>query len=55
MSAIGEGKGGKFFVALPNVVSKSIQESMFEIERKFDIKVEMGFEYMLGNTWYDCH
>ena len=55
LSAIGEGKNGKYFVTLPNIVSKNIQKSMFEVEQKLKIKVEMGFEYMLGNNWFQCH
>lgn len=55
LSAIGEGKGGKFYVCLPNVISESTIEAMREIEPVLKLNVPMGFEYMLGNTWYDCH
>lgn len=54
LSAIGEGKKG-YFVCLPNVVSRAITTSMREVEEKLKLNVEMGFEYMLGKTWYDCH
>jgi len=54
LSAIGEAKG-KFYVALPNPISKAVAQSMREAEEFLKINVTMGFEYMLGRTWYDCH
>lgn len=54
LSAIGESSKG-FYVALPNPVSIAIEDSMKEVEEMLKIKVPMGFEYMLGRTWYDCH
>ena len=55
LSAIGNGRNDKFFVCLPNIVSKSTTEAMRELEKTLKLNVPMGFEYMLGNTWYDCH
>lgn len=54
LSAVAEGKE-KYFVALPSPVSKGIEESMEIVKNKLGISVEMGFEYMLGNNWYECH
>lgn len=54
LSAIGEGKNG-FYVALPSIVSKKLEESIDAITKFLNIKVPMGFEYMVGNNWFECH
>jgi hypothetical protein len=54
LSAIGHSSKG-YYVALPNIISTSVSKSMREAEKMFKINVEMGFEYMLGRTWYDAH
>ena len=55
LSAISEGKNGKYFVSLPSPVSRGIEDSMEIVKEKLNISVDMGFEYMLGNNWYECH
>lgn len=55
LSAISKGKNSKFFICLPNPISEATIKTMREVEKYFNIKVEMGMEYMVGNTWYDCH
>ena len=54
LSAIGHSSKG-YYVCLPNVISKATTESMRLLESNLKINVPMGFEYMLGRTWYDCH
>lgn len=54
LSAIGESKKG-FYICLPNVISIETTNCMRELEQKLKLNVPMGFEYMLGRTWYDCH
>ena len=54
LSAIGHSPKG-YYVCLPNVISKSTTQVMRELEKDLKINVPMGFEYMLGKTWYDCH
>lgn len=54
ISAIGHSSKG-YYICLPNVISKATTESMREIEKILNINVPMGFEFMLGRTWYDCH
>jgi hypothetical protein len=54
LSAIGHSSKG-YYVCLPNVISRSTTESMRELESILKLNVPMGFEYMLGRTWYDCH
>lgn len=54
LSAIGEAKG-RFYVALPSIISTKLEESVKEITDKLNVKVPMGFEYMVGNNWFQCH
>jgi hypothetical protein len=53
-SAISEGKG-KFYIALPSIVSTIIEDTMLEAEQMLKIKVPMGYEFMVGKSWYECH
>lgn len=55
LSAISEGKNGSYFVALPSPVSTGIEKSIEVVKNRLNISVDMGFEYMLGNNWYECH
>lgn len=54
LSSIKKGKD-KYFVGLPNVVSKSIADAIKNTEEELKVKVEMGFDWDLGRTWEDCH
>lgn len=54
LSAIGESSRG-FYVCLPNIISKETTRCMRELEQDLKLNVPMGFEYMLGRTWYDAH
>ena len=54
LSAIGH-SSKDYYICLPNVISKATTESMRLLESNLKINVPMGFEYMLGRTWYDCH
>lgn len=54
LSAISQAKG-KYYITFPNPISNSILEAMKEAEKILNIKVSMGFEYMVGRNWYDCH
>ena len=53
LSAISEGK--KWYVCQPNVVSKSIEESIKDTERILKLNVELGYEWIVNTTWYGCH
>lgn len=54
LSAIGEGKDS-FYVSLPSIPSIKLEESIEEVTKLLNVKVPMGFEYMVGNNWYECH
>ncbi len=54
LSAIGESSKG-FYICFPNIISTETTSCMRELEQELKLNVPMGFEYMLGRTWYDCH
>lgn len=54
ISAIGHSAKG-YYVALPNVVSKTIAESIKKAEQVTKLKVDLGFEWIVGKNWYQCH
>lgn len=54
LGAIQKGRDG-YYVTLPNVVSESLTSCIKEVETMFNMKVEMGFEYVTGRNWRDCH
>ena len=53
LSAIGEGK--KVYVALPNVVSKAIDSAIKQAVQELQLNVPLGFEWIIGKNWYQCH
>jgi len=54
LSALGSSKKG-FYVALPSIISEALEDSIEEVSRDLKVKVPMGFEYMVGNNWFECH
>lgn len=55
LGAVQKGKDNKYYVTLPNVVSETLEDKILEVERLFDMKVSMGFEYVTGRNWRDTH
>lgn len=53
LSAISHGT--KVFVALPNDVTKAIEKAMNTVNNKFKLKVPLGYEWMVGRNWAECH
>ena len=54
LSAIGHsGKG--YYIALPNVVSKGVEVAFLKTEELLKTNVSLGFEWVVGRTWKDCH
>jgi hypothetical protein len=47
--------GAKWYVTLPNVVSKTISSSIKQTEKLVNLNVPLGFEFIVSNTWYGCH
>jgi hypothetical protein len=53
LSTIGHGK--KYYVCLPNTISKAIIEATKRVEKLLDLKFELGIEWIVGKNWYECH
>lgn len=53
LSAITRGK--KIFIALPNDVTKSIEKAMSTVNDRFQLRVPLGYEWMVGRNWSECH
>ena len=53
LSAVSE--GNVWYVALPSIISTIIEETVQQVTEMLKINVEMGFEYMVGNNWFECH
>ena len=54
LSALTKGKE-KYFVALPNVVSISIENAIKRVEQMLNTNVNFGMEWIVGRNWADCH
>ncbi len=54
LSALTKGKE-KFFVALPNPVSLTIERSIVRVENMLKTNVNFGMEWIVGRNWADCH
>lgn len=48
-------KNGKLAVALPNVVSEAIENSINRAVETVGLKVSLGIEWVVGKNWYNCH
>ena len=48
-------RNGKICIALPNVISEAVQYGIDEAEKHTNLKVSLGFEYVVANNWYNCH
>ena len=54
LSAIGHSEKG-YYVALPNKVSQGIQDAITETEKLLNLSVNLGFEWITGRNWFQCH
>lgn len=48
-------RNGKICIALPSVISDAVQYGIDEAEKHTNLKVKLGFEYVVANNWYNCH
>lgn len=55
LSGITEGKEGKFVIVLPNPVSQSIDFGFKKAVEVTKLKVPLGYEWVGGVNWYQCH
>lgn len=54
LSSIGHSEKG-YYIALPNVVSEGIEKAIKKTEQILKINVPLGFEWIAGKNWYQCH
>jgi hypothetical protein len=47
--------GKKWYVALPSIVSLSIESATAKVQKMFRLEFELGFEYTIGKNWYETH
>lgn len=55
LGAIVEGKNGKFVITLPNVVSLALANSYKRAVEAVNLKVPLGFEWVVHRNWFGCH
>lgn len=53
LSVVSEGK--KWYVCLPNIVSQSVEKAMKETENTLSLNIPLGYEWVVGRSWKDCH
>lgn len=50
-----EGKDGKYFVTLPNVVSKSLAKCYNRAVETVGLNVPLGHAWVVHRNWFGCH
>ena len=55
LGSIVEGKGGKFVVTLPNVISEAITKAIDLAVDEVKLKVPLACEWVCARNWYQCH
>lgn len=53
LSAIGHGK--VWYVCPPNDVSRAIEHGIKETESLLKLNVNLGYEWIVGRNWHECH
>lgn len=48
-------KDGKFLVYLPNDIVKILDKAVMKTEKLLKLRVDMGYEWAVGDTWEDVH
>lgn len=54
ISTVGHSNKG-YYVSLPNPVSIGIEKAIRKTEELLKIQVPLGFEWITGKNWYQCH
>lgn len=54
LGSIAEGNNN-YYVTLPNVVSKAIDNSIKKTVELLKLNVDLGFEWTVNKNWYGCH
>ena len=48
-------KMNKFYLVESNKLSEIILKAIDDTVNFLNIRVDLGMEYEVGRTWYDCH
>lgn len=48
-------KLNKFIVCPPNVISKTLNDTLEQIKKYLNLRVDIGIEWIVGDNWYECH
>lgn len=54
ISSVGHSEKG-YYVALPNAISKAVESSIKRAEELLKLQVNIGFEWIVGKNWAQCH
>lgn len=54
-SAVKKSKDDKYFIALPNDISISTENAIKKTKNLLKLNVDLGYEWVVGRTWGDCH
>lgn len=55
LSPITKNSKGKYLIVLPNIVSEKIGEAIDEVNKLFNLPLPLGYEWMVGRNWKECH
>lgn len=53
LSTIGHGR--VWYVCLPNIVSEAVEYGIRETEKILKLNISLGYEWIVGRNWYECH
>ena len=45
----------KYYITIPNIISKTIQKAITMTEERLKLKVNLGYEWIVNKNWYGCH
>jgi hypothetical protein len=54
ISTVGHSEKG-YYVSLPNIISEGIANAIKKTEKILKLNVELGFEWVTGKNWLQCH
>lgn len=55
LGALSRGKNEKWFVALPNVISIATENAIKRTSEMLKLNVSLGYEWIVGRNWSECH
>ncbi len=52
---IGHLRNGQYYVALPSIVSTTVDAAIQKVDKLLKLNVPLGFAYTINTTWAGCH